>query len=794
MDRYPSDERGPGGADGGTDAAALHPLLVRPLLSIQGSPAPTALFDANRRFVGATQRWEEVTGLAGKAYIGRLVEEALPALDDEFIALHRRAAEGEHLASEEEPHVDARGETRWLSCVYRPFGEIDGRIVGYFVHGADITPLMTARADAQANAERLRLALGAARAGVSELDFVRKSMWTSAEFEEIVGMEVDFGRFAREPWYMAHPEDKPAIRRVIADWTGLRHEPMDFRVLLPDGEIRWVQIHGEQQVNEQGRRTKIVGLILDVDARKRQEIALTETRRVAQANADRLGLALKAARAGVFETSFTHRSFWCSPEFTEIAGRALTFDEAARPEAWPIIHAEDKDGFSAAVQAWSGAFGSSSLEHEARIVLPSGSTRWVRINCQMELTGAGLPDKLTGLILDIDVRKQQELALIEAERAAQAAAEAKSQFLANMSHEIRTPMNGVLGVLHLLKQENLSEEGVQLLQEASNCGRMLSQLLDDVIDFSKIEAGRLELSPEPLDAAQLLDSVVGLLKTSAAGKGVELRVKVAGASPWIQADPVRLRQALFNLIGNAVKFTPKGHVEARLEVKTEGDRRRLRFEIEDTGIGIAAAVQSTLFNRFQQADGSTSRKFGGSGLGLSITRRLAELMDGHVGFISTEGQGSTFWIEICAPAAQTAPESASAEAPDLQGVRILLVEDNPTNRLVAAKILETMGVHVATAEHGGEGVDAVRKDPYDLILMDVQMPVMDGLEATRCIRALGGRAGRTPIVGLTANAMAHQREAYLAAGMNGVAAKPISPGALFSEIGRVLAETPRAAA
>jgi len=170
------------------------------------------------------------------------------------------------------------------------------------------------------------------------------------------------------------------------------------------------------------------------------------------------------------------------------------------------------------------------------------------------------------------------------------------------------------------------------------------------------------------------------------------------------------------------------------------------------------------------------------------------MMDGHVGFVSTEGVGSTFWLEICAPAAEEAPAARETAAPDLEGLRILLVEDNPTNRLVAAKILEAMGVEVATAEHGGEGVDAIRKDPYDLILMDVQMPVMDGIEATRCIRALGGRAGSTPIVGLTANAMAHQRESYLAAGMNGVAAKPISPGALFSEIGRVLADHPRAAA
>jgi CheY-like chemotaxis protein len=249
---------------------------------------------------------------------------------------------------------------------------------------------------------------------------------------------------------------------------------------------------------------------------------------------------------------------------------------------------------------------------------------------------------------------------------------------------------------------------------------------------------------------------------------------------------VRLRQGLFNLIGNAVKFTATGHVEARLEVREEEGGRCLRFEIEDTGIGIPAEAQSVLFKRFQQADGSTSRRFGGSGLGLAITRRLAHLMDGDVGFTSKEGVGSTFWLEISAVPAE--PAAIPDEAPELtlEGMSILLVEDNPTNRLVASKILQAMGVSVSTAEHGGEGVDAVLGGSYDLILMDVQMPVMDGMEATRRIRALSGEVAQIPIIGLTANAMAHQKEAYLAAGMNGVASKPISPPALLAEIARVM--------
>jgi len=251
-----------------------------------------------------------------------------------------------------------------------------------------------------------------------------------------------------------------------------------------------------------------------------------------------------------------------------------------------------------------------------------------------------------------------------------------------------------------------------------------------------------------------------------------------------------VRQALFNLIGNAVKFTPSGHVEVRLTVADEEDRKRLRFEVEDTGVGIPQPIQASLFRRFQQADGSTSRRFGGSGLGLAITRRLAELMDGEVGFSSIEGEGSTFWFEIIAE--RTEPPSIAQEpsGPTLEGLRVLLVEDNPTNRLVASKILGAMGVEVDMAEHGAAGVEAVIARDYDLILMDIQMQVMDGMEATRRLRAMEGSKSQTPILGLTANAMAHQKRSYLSIGMNGVVAKPISPANLISEIARVVCDSP----
>lgn len=466
-----------------------------------------------------------------------------------------------------------------------------------------------------------------------------------------------------------------------------------------------------------------------------------------------------------------------TPSTPEGGARTMTVAEMTQS-----VHPDDRarvwQAFSRTLQT------GEHVEMDYRYLDP-GADDWIHMHVAWRGVRGSSPDAF-----DIIGITQNVTELVAARDAALAAAEAKSQFLANMSHEIRTPMNGVLGVLHLLKNEKLSDDGRRLLTEALGCGEMLAELLNDIIDFSKIEAGKLELSAEPVCPAELLRGVADMLRAQAEAKDLYLRVEASDDLGWAVSDPLRLRQALFNLIGNAVKFTLEGGVVARLSGKRMdgpgGERLRLRFEIDDTGVGIGEEAGARLFERFRQGDGSTTRRFGGSGLGLAICRRLAEMMGGEVGFESQLGHGSTFWLEVEAQAC-AAPDQQEAEqdASLFKGLRVLLVEDNATNQLIATRMLEALGAQVTAAEDGAQGLAAARQG-FDLILMDIQMPVMDGVEATQRIRALKGPAGTVPILAMTANAMAHQQAGYLAAGMDGAIAKPLSPLALTQAIAAVL--------
>lgn len=393
--------------------------------------------------------------------------------------------------------------------------------------------------------------------------------------------------------------------------------------------------------------------------------------------------------------------------------------------------------------------------------------------------------RLIGMTQDVtDLRDARDTALTAQKRAEEADA-VKSRFLANISHEFRTPLNGVLGVLRLLKNEPLQSPAYRLLEEGLASAELLNAVLQGLVDLADLEVGRLALSTAIVDVSGLVEGMLGLFKPELEEKGLSVRADIPPAPLNVVIDATRLRQILASLIGNAAKFTFSGSVTIRVLASGVDNDHHLRFEVADTGIGIAPEAMAELFTPFRQADDGAARKFGGVGVGLTLARRLAKLMGGDVGGSSEVGRGSLFWVEVPAPLATQRPEPQEAEP--FEGIRVLVVDDNATNRLVAVKILEQFGATADTADDGVLAVEAVKAKPFDLVLMDIQMPKMDGVNATIAIRALPAPSGQVPIVAMTANVSPEQIEAYEAAGMNGLIAKPVSPSAVFNEIARLFA-------
>jgi PAS domain S-box-containing protein len=466
----------------------------------------------------------------------------------------------------------------------------------------------------------------------------------------------------------------------------------------------------------------------------------------------------------------------------EVAGRSFG-------ELFPGILAQQMKEASARVLDTGRT---ENLEYEVEV--PAG-LRWFSARMSRIPGEAGERPTICAVIRDITESRAAEDELKRAKDAAEAASEAKSEFLANMSHEIRTPMNGILGMTELTLDTQLTREQREYLVTVKNSADALLVVINDILDFSKIEAGKLEFDPVDFNLRLCLGETMETLALRAQQRGLEFACRIQpDVEEWVTGDPGRLRQVLVNLIGNAIKFTERGEVV--LEVDKENQDKKsvtLHFTVHDTGIGIPEEKLGLIFDAFTQADSSMSRRYGGTGLGLAITRRLVEMMDGRIWANSEAGQGSTFHFtaqfgKAVAPrisVSQFEPEvvgeaRALAKQEGRPGMRILLAEDNAVNRLVATRLLEKGGYEVVVAENGREAVDLAGRWDVQLVLMDVQMPEMDGFEATRALREKEKGTGlHLPIVAMTAHAMKGDREKCLAAGMDDYLTKPIRSAQLF---------------
>lgn len=375
-----------------------------------------------------------------------------------------------------------------------------------------------------------------------------------------------------------------------------------------------------------------------------------------------------------------------------------------------------------------------------------------------------------------------------------AATEAKTEFLATMSHEIRTPLNSVLGFAQLLAtRDDLPPDARRQVNLIDSAGAALLTVVNDILDFSRVEAGQIELLPQPTSAATLLRDTVAIMAPEARAKGLSMDVQIIDPVDVLHdLDADRLRQVLINLLNNAVKFTDEGRIDARLVVEPGDLEDRLRFEVLDTGVGIELDKQALLFQRFSQADSSMSRLHGGAGLGLAICRALVEVMGGKIGVDSVPGRGSCFWIELSAPVVDAIPLTPPLKPPAPGAARVLIVDDHPINLEIGAALLTLAGCEVDVAENGKEAVDKAGAAHYDIILMDIHMPRMDGLEATRAIKALRGPASKVPIIAMSADALPRQVERCYAAGMVDHIAKPIQREVLYAKIERWLHPRPDA--
>ncbi len=514
--------------------------------------------------------------------------------------------------------------------------------------------------------------------------------------------------------------------------------------------------------------------------------ALTE----ADATQKRLEFAIQGAGDGYFEIDLDTMVYTPNPALA----RGLGFEPGPKDMTTlrGRVHPDDEEAVFSMLQAVKEER-AAGWKQDVRIRVATGGWRWMQLRTQL-LEANGLQGrKLIGTVVDLTAWKTIEAELRAAKESAEASSNAKSQFLANMSHEIRTPLNGVLGMAQALESDGLNPAQKEKVGIILDSGKSLMALLNDVLDLTKIEAGKLEISCVPGDLLHTMKRTRQLFQSTAEEKGLELFVRYDSNFPQrLTYDPTRVRQCVSNLLSNAIKFTSQGRVEVAISAKRQPDGQYMvAIDVSDTGIGMKEDTVGRLFTVFTQADGATTRKFGGSGLGLAISRQLARMMGGDLTATSEEGRGSTFRLTFKAaeaqPEAPKAEPAARASEPakrSLRGLRVLLTDDNAINRQVIKLFLAPQGCDIVEATNGKEALDKIAQGEFDIVLLDVHMPVMDGKEAIQRLRATP-RWASLPVIALTADAMSGDREKYLALGMTDYVSKPVDQRELIAKMYQV---------
>lgn len=734
--------------------------------------------DREHRFVYLSKSAEAITGVDVEWHYGKSRRDLKSEHIDDALWEHHLKALDAH-----EPFHDfvfkrtGPNGDHWLSTSGQPYLDENGNFAGYRGVARDVTrevELSSTTDSFKAIFDQLNEAIGLWDADDRFIIGNTAFHALNAGVENLLKPGLPFEKYIREgvanglfPEALGDEENWISKRMEIH-----RNPDKPFEVTRTDGRIFTV---AEQKLS--GGKTAVVAS--EVTHFKDITDALGAARDDADAARERLLSAIDAIDGGFVYYDYQDKLLICNDQYRERyprSGRSFrkgaTFEELLREgvEAGEFEHAIGREEEWIQERLELHRSGDSNIEQK----LTNG--HWLRISERRTRDGG-----IVGFRFDITELK-------EAQERAEAASESKSEFLANMSHEIRTPMTGVLGMLDALIETELKSDQIKIVNTARDSSLALLGILNDVLDQSKIEAGKLEIDNIDYDLTAVLEQTRSTLMTRAREKDLWFSVEVEDDVPTsLHGDPNRLRQILINLVGNAIKFTIEGGISLRI---SKGRRGFLLFEVEDTGIGISPDLQASLFERFRQQDSSTSRTYGGTGLGLSISKSLVELMNGEMGIRSRKEKGTCFWFHLPAIEAEesvdTAPKTEKVVARSAEPLRVLVAEDNNINQMIIERVFASLGHTAFITENGVEAVEAVSEHDFDLIVLDIRMPVMDGMGALKDIKSMETKIAKTPCIALTADVTTEHVQKYLKLGFDAVVPKPIDQIELAEAIDRVM--------